>query len=307
MKKAKWTLDNVPDMTGKTIIITGANSGLGFESSKILSNAGADVIMACRSEEKGLAARKAILIENPGVKIKVMPLDLMSLDSVRQFADAFKKEYNKLDILINNAGIMMTPFQLTKDGFESQLGVNHLGHFALTGLLMDLIRSTPGARVINISSIAHKSGKMDVDDLMYKSENGYTPIKAYGRSKLANLLFTYELQRFFENNKIDALTLAAHPGVAMTNLMRYLGNKRVVSVLTTLSRWIIPSALKGAMPQIRAASDPKVKGGQFYGPGGFNEMSGSPVLVDSNELSKDKKLAKKLWEESERLTGMVFK
>jgi NAD(P)-dependent dehydrogenase (short-subunit alcohol dehydrogenase family) len=307
MKNKKWTLENLPDLTGKNILITGANSGLGFEAGKALAGAGAEVIMACRSMEKGLEARKKILADHPNARIEVMELDLMDLESIGKLATEVRNRYRKLDVLLNNAGIMMTPYHQTKDGFESQVGTNHLGHFALTGQLMELIRQTPGARVVTVSSIAHKRGDMDLNNLLFENGKHYTPIRAYGRSKLANLLFTYELQRFFEKNGIDAISVAAHPGVAMTNLMRYLGNKRMVDAVSFLFGWMIPSARKGALPEIRAAADPTVRGGEYYGPDGFNEMSGYPVKVKSVPLSHDREVAEKLWDISEKLTRVSFK
>ena len=194
MIKSNWSTNNIPDLTGKVIIVTGGNSGLGYEAVKAFAAKGAEVIMASRNAQKAETATAEIMKENPFGKVIVMELDLGSLDSVKNFATAFKKQYERLDILLNNAGIMMTPYQLTKDGFESQLGTNHLGHFALTGLLIKIINSTPGSRIVNVSSIAHKKGKFDFNDLLYDNGKSYDPMKAYQRSKIANLLFTYELQ-----------------------------------------------------------------------------------------------------------------
>lgn len=201
---------------------------------------------------------------------------------------------------------MMPPYQLTKDGFESQMGTNHLGHFALTAHLMDLIKKTPGSRVVTVSSLAHKNGDMDFDNLLFEDGKDYSPSRAYGRSKLANLLFTYELQRYFEDKGIDAISVAAHPGIAMTNLAKSIGPKWLYLILVNLVGWMMPSAAKGALPEIRAAADPAVKGGEYYGPHGFNEISGYPVKVQSTALSHDVDIAKRLWKVSEELTKTKF-
>jgi len=307
MKNEKWTTENIPDLSGKVIIVTGGNSGIGYESVKAFSEKGAQVILACRSIEKGESAKAEIMKNNPTGKIEVMTLDLMDLSSVKNFAAKFKEKYNRLDILLNNAGIMIPPYGLTKDGFESQIGTNHLGHFALSGLLIDLLIKTPKSRVVSTSSIAHKNGKMDFESFLFDNGNGYTPMKAYGRSKLANLLFIYELQRRFETKNIESIAVAAHPGVAQTNLTRYVEGKFYYRILKPLSSIFLQSPAIGALPQIRAAVDPNVKGGDYYGPDGFNEMKGSPVKVKSSPASYNIDDAKKLWEISEKLTGINFK
>ena len=306
MKNENWTTANMPDLSGKVIIVTGGNSGLGYESVKVFAQKGAEVILACRSVEKGEAAKTEIMKNNPAGKIEVMNLDLMDLSSVKNFAVRFKENHSRLNVLLNNAGIMIPPYGLTKDGFESQIGTNHLGHFALTGQLIDLIVKTPKSRVVSTSSLAHKNGKMDFDNFMFDNGNGYTPMKAYGRSKLANLLFIYELQRLFEAIGIDSVAVAAHPGVSQTNLMRFVEGKFYYHLLKPLSSLILQSAAKGALPQLRAAVDPEVKGGDFYGPDGFNEMKGFPVKVKSNPSSHNAGDAKRLWEVSEKLTGVSF-
>jgi NAD(P)-dependent dehydrogenase (short-subunit alcohol dehydrogenase family) len=300
----KWTKQQIPDLTGKVIIVTGGNSGLGYESVKAFAEKGAEVILASRSVEKGEAAKAEIEKENPAGKIVVMPLDLTDLSKIRGFADSFLKTYQRLDVLLNNAGIMMTPYFLTGDGFEGQFGTNHLGHFALTGLLMDLIVKTPGSRVVNVSSSAHNMGTMDFDNLQFEEGKGYGPAKAYGRSKLSNLLFTYELQRFFEANGIDSLAVAAHPGFANTSLTKYLEKRRLVKMFMPLAFAFSQSAAMGALPQIRAAVDPGVRGSQYFGPekGG----KGYPVLVQSNKASHIREDARRLWEISEKLTGVTI-
>lgn len=301
-----WTFENIPDLTGRMIVVTGGNSGLGYESVKAFAAKGAEVVLASRTVEKGEAAKNEILRTVPEGKITVMQLDLGDLDSVRDFASTLKKTFSKLDVLLNNAGIMMTPYFTTKDGFEGQFGTNHLGHFALTGWLLDLLLSTPGSRVVNVSSGAHRNGVMDFSNLQYENGEGYTPTKAYGRSKLSNLLFTYELQRKLEASGKDTIAVAAHPGVAMTNLARHLQERFLFKVLNPLFKWMAQDQAMGALPQIRASVDPGVRGGQYYGPDGRREWKGYPVVVPSNEASHNREDASRLWEESERLTGVKF-
>lgn len=302
----KWTLDNAPELTGKIIVVTGGNSGLGYESVRAFAIKGAEVVLASRTMEKGEQAKAEILKDLPDAKISVMELDLADLDSVRSFAADFRKKYKQLDVLLNNAGIMMSPYFKTEDGFEAQFGTNHLGHFALTGLVFDLLLKTEGARIVNVSSGAHKNGSMDFDNLQFENGNGYSPMKAYGRSKLSNLLFTYELQRKLEAAGKDTIATAAHPGIAMTNLSRYMEKKLIVRLLMPLFKGMAQDQSMGALPQIRAAVDPGVKGGEYYGPDGKGERKGYPVVVPSNEASHNTEHAAKLWEESERLTGIKY-
>lgn len=306
MQDINWNLEHMPGQAGKIVLVTGGNSGLGYESVKAFAGKGAEVVLASRSMEKGEEARAEILKEVPGGKINVMELDLADLESVRNFVGAFKNSYQKLDVLLNNAGIMMTPYFTTKDGFEGQFGTNHLGHFALTGLLMDLLLKTEGARIVNVSSNAHKRGVMNFDNLQYENGKDYTPLKAYGRSKLSNLLFTYELQRKLVAKKKDTLALAAHPGAALTNLSRYLESNFLFKIINPLFKRMAQDQAMGALPQIRAAADPLAKGGEYYGPDGKNEFKGYPVLVQSNTASHNLQDAAKLWDESEKLTGVKF-
>ncbi len=307
MKSKKWTIDRIPDLTGKIIVVTGGNSGLGFESAKTFANKGAETIIACRTISKGKTAGEKITSINPKATVKVMELDLTDLNSVKNFVSVFKKDHKKLDVLLNNAGIMTTPYSLTKDGFENQFGTNHLGHFALTGLLMDIISGTPGSRIVNVSSMAHLGGKMDFGNLQFENGKGYTPMKSYGRSKLANLLFTYELQRYFEKNRINSISVAAHPGVASTNLAHHIEHKLLHKIIRPVADMVIKSPESGALPQIRAAADPDVKGGDCYGPGKIFQMIGQPVLVKSSEASYNIEDAKNLWSKSEELTGVFYK
>ena len=303
MIRKNWTTKDIPNLNGKVAVVTGANSGIGFEAAKEFARKGAQTILACRSTEKAQAALDQILTEIPNARADVIKLDLASLEAVRKFADPFKTQYERLDILLNNAGVMRTPYSKTVDGFESQLGINHLGHFALTGCLMETILDTPGARVINISSVAHHRGEMDFDHLMYDGGVNYDEQAAYGRSKLANLLFTYELDRRLKAHGADAIAVAAHPGISNTDLADH---KPIVRLLRPLVGWILQSAAMGALPGIQAAVDPDVNGGQYYGPGGKNEHSGYPVIVQSSAASHHLADAQKLWEVSETLTGVHY-
>lgn len=302
----KWTVAAIPDLTGQVIVVTGANSGIGLEAAREFARKGATTILASRNLEKARAALADIQADIPGAQVEIMELDLASLDSVRRFAAAFKAKYSQLDVLVNNAGIMMVPYGRTTDGFEQQLGTNHLGHFALTGLLFDRLTSTPGARVVNVSSGGHRFGMMDFDNLMFEDETAYTPMKAYGRSKLANLLFTYELQRRFEVLGIQAQALAAHPGVSDTNLANHLLPGWAAPVLRPLLARLVQSAAMGALPTLRAAVDPQANGGDYFGPDGPSERGGYPVKVNSNEASHNLADAQKLWQVSEQLTGVSF-
>ena len=303
MSNNNWTTENIPDLTGKVIIVTGGNSGLGYEAVKALAQKGAEVILASRSVEKGETAKKEM--GDVKGKIAVMQLDLQDFASIEKFALDFRKKYDRLDVLLNNAGIMTTPYFKTKDGLEGQIGTNHFGHFKLTGHLLDWIVKTPASRVVNVSSAAHRQGKMDFENLMFE-KGGYSPMKAYGRSKLSNLLFTYELQRFFEAGKVDSIAVAAHPGVSRTNLDRYIKGKLWFKLLYPVFKTFTQEQAQGALPEIRASVDPEVKGGEYYGPDGKREMKGFPVKVESNEASHNVEDAKKLWTISEEITGIKF-
>jgi NAD(P)-dependent dehydrogenase (short-subunit alcohol dehydrogenase family) len=293
-----WTSKNIPDLTGKVAIVTGANSGLGYETARALAYKDAIVILACRNSEKGNAAVQQIYQEYPRAKVEYLHLDLSDLASVRCFADQFASNYNRLDILINNAGIMATPFGKTADCFELQFGTNHLGHFALTGLLLGLIDGTSGSRVVTISSGGHRFGVIDFDNL--NGELGYNPQGAYAQSKLANLLFSYELQRQFENAGVDAIAVAAHPGWTTTNLSAHW---RMVRILD----WFIGQAPEmGALPALYAATAADVRGGDYYGPGGWLELRGYPTKVQSSDRSHDAAVAARLWKISEELTGVRY-
>lgn len=299
MSKRNWSAAQLPDQTGRVAIVTGANSGIGFETARVLASKGATVIMACRNLEKANPKAEEIRAGHTTAKVEVMELDLADLDSVRSFAQAFRERFSRLDLLINNAGIMVPPYGKTAQGFETQFGVNHLGHFALTGALLDLILSTPGSRIVTVSSIAHYMGKIDFTDL--SSERGYKAQAAYGQSKLANLLFTYELQRRLEASGKDTIAVAAHPGWTETNLQEHAKGVKF------LNRFFAQGPLMGALPTLYAATEDDVKGGDYYGPSGFLELNGPPKRVKSNKRSHDQNIAKRLWNVSEELTGVQFR
>ena len=296
MSKHNWNADQLGDQSGRVAIVTGANSGIGFETARVLAEKGATVIMACRNLDKANPKADEIRAAHPDAKVEVMALDLSDLDSVRAFADAFRAKYPRLDLLINNAGIMVPPYGKTAQGFETQFGVNHLGHFALTGALLGLLTSTPGSRIVTVSSIAHLMGKIDFSDLNW--EKGYKAQAAYGQSKLANLLFTYELQRRLAAAGKDTLAVAAHPGWTETNLQVHSPPARF------MNRFFAQEPLMGALPTLYAATQPDVNGAEYYGPSGFMELNGPPKRVKSNKRSHDKNVAERLWNVSEDLTGV---
>jgi NAD(P)-dependent dehydrogenase (short-subunit alcohol dehydrogenase family) len=304
MSGSNWTAGNVPAQDGRVVVITGANSGIGYEAAAVLAARGARVVMAVRNLEKGGAARDRILADHPGADVTVEQLDLTSLDSVRTAADALRSAYPRIDLLINNAGVMWTPKETTKDGFELQFGTNHLGHFAFTGLLLDSLLPVPGSRVVTISSLGHRLlADIHFDDLQW--ERRYSRIAAYGQSKLANLMFTYELQHRLEQAESDTIAVAAHPGGSYTELAR-----NIPTILHPAYRIVGPmifqSAAMGALPTLRAATDPDVRGGQYFGPDGFGEQRGNPKLVHSSSQSHDPDVQQRLWTVSEELTGVSF-
>jgi NAD(P)-dependent dehydrogenase (short-subunit alcohol dehydrogenase family) len=318
-----WTAADVGDQRGRTVVITGANSGIGLETAKVLAARGATVVLACRDLAKAGEAAGEIAAEaaeseisavpggpgspaesgaaespaesgaaEPGPRVETLRLDLASLASVREAAEELSARHPRLDLLINNAGVMMTPHRSTEDGFELQLGTNHLGHFAFTGL---------------VSSLGHWAGRINVGDL--QSEHHYSRIRAYAQSKLANLMFAYELQRRLAAAGAPTISLAAHPGGARTHLGRYVpGIRQLMPTehLTAISGRVVQSAQMGALPVLRAATDPGARGGQYYGPGRFPGLTGYPVLARSSHRSRDVNVQDRLWEESEKLTGVRF-
>lgn len=303
----KWTEDEMDDLSSKTVVVTGANSGLGFSASRKLADNGAEVVMACRSLDKAKDAKKGILDKLKDPDVKVMELDLSSLESVESFAEKFKEDYDSLDILCNNAGLMALPRRETEDGFEMQLGVNHLGHFALTSHLIDMIVDSNG-RVVNQSSMAHEDGKIDFDDLM--GEEHYSKWGAYGQSKLANLLFTYELDRRLKEKDIDVESVGCHLGVSDTNLFSE-GPKMEHSKIKLyfgkiFSKILGQSPDKGCLPMLYAATSEEIEGGEYIGPDGFKQMRGYPEKQESSKASHNREDAKKLWERSKELTNVKF-
>lgn len=298
-----WTPADAPSLEGKRAIVTGANTGLGFETTKELASKGAEVIMACRNTHKANTAKAKILEEFPKASLHVMKIDLASLESVRKFAAEFNLEYSSLDLLINNAGVMMPPYTVTKDGFELQFEANYLGHFLLTGLLIRKLEAAPAARVISLSSLAHDWGDIYFDDFNFKLK--YDKRKAYGQSKLACLMFAYEMDRRLRAKKSPIKSLAAHPGISDTELARYLP-----WLIKFLSPVIVPflaqSAKNGAQPTLRAALDISLPGGTYVGPDGSDEYKGKPVIVDSNQKSKAEDTAERLWALSEQLTDISY-
>lgn len=294
----QWTENDIPNQAGRVAIVTGANSGIGWDTARALAQKGATVIMACRSLPKANTAAEHINALKPTGKVVVMPLDLGDLDSVREFAAAFRKQYNRLDLLINNAGVMMPPYGKTTQGFEQQFGINHLGHFALTGLLLDMLNQTPNARIVTVSSGAHQFGVINFEDLNW--EHGYPAQRAYGQSKLANLLFTYELQHRLEAAGQKTLAVAAHPGWTATNLQQHSGT------FQRLNPIFAQTTDMGALPTLYAATAPDVRGGDYFGPGGLWEMRGYPKRVKSNARSHDEAVAQRLWAVSEELTQVKY-
>jgi NAD(P)-dependent dehydrogenase (short-subunit alcohol dehydrogenase family) len=300
----KWTTADVPDQSGRVAVVTGANTGLGYHTAAALVETGAHVVLAVRNTEKGNHALARIAAAYPNADVTLQELDLGSLDSVRNAAAALRKAYPRIDLLINNAGVMWTPRQLTADGFEMQLGTNHLGHFALTGLLLDNLLPVRGSRVVTVSSSGHRfRAAIHFDDL--QSERHYDRFAAYGQSKLANLLFTYELQRRLATQQKNTIAVAAHPGAASTELTR--NAPTLVKPLFALAGpFLFQNAAMGALPTLRAATDPGVEGGQYYGPDGLGEQRGHPKLVSSSGQSHDEDVQRRLWAISEELTRVTY-
>lgn len=303
----KWTEGNIPDLTGRVVLITGANSGIGYEAARACAEHGAQVVLACRNATKADDAVERIRVTAPAATLEVLPVDLADLESVAAAAEQFVAAHDRLDVLVNNAGLMALPHQRTVQGFEMQLGVNHLAAFALTGRLLGPLLATPNARVVAISSQGHRPGKIHFDDLQL--ESNYGPWRAYFQSKLANLLFTLELQRRFTRAGASAIAVAAHPGGASTNL----GHENpggIVNTIADKSRPLIDkfmqSAAMGALPTLRAATDPDVVGGEYFGPDGFGEQQGHPKRVGRSRRAQDAEAAARLWDVSAELTGVTY-
>ncbi|MDO8431571.1 MAG: oxidoreductase [Candidatus Binatus sp.] len=304
----RWTADDLPDLSGKVIIVTGGNSGIGYEAALQFARKRARVVLGCRDLGKARAAVEQIKAASPDASIDSMQLDLANLASVRGFADAFHLQHRALDVLCNNAGVMALPYRQTADGFEMQFGTNHLGHFALTGLLLDLILATENSRVVNVSSGMHRLGRIRFDDLQWKT--GYRKWFAYGQSKLANLLFTFELQRRLEAAGSKTISVACHPGYAATNLQaagpKMQGSSLMESLVGVGNRLFSQSAAMGALPTLYAAASSDARGGDYIGPDGFSEMWGAPTKVECTAAARDTATAARLWQVSEDLAKVRF-
>lgn len=294
-----WGLKDVPDQSGKTALITGSNTGIGFATASMLAQKGVEVVLACRSPDKGAAALARLGAEVPRAKLHLVQLDLAKLDSVRTCAAEVNERFEKMDLLINNAGLMMPPLQCTADGFEMQFGTNVLGHFALTGLLMPALQRAPAARTVWLSSVAHWNGRIDFANL--KAERGYSKWGAYAQSKLADLMLAYEMERRLRARGLPMAALAAHPGGTQSELARH---SAVLKWVNAVSSFLLQSATEGAMPSMRAATDPQAHGGDFFGPAGLGTMSGPAVKQSSSQRSKDVAVAAQLWQVCEQLTGV---
>lgn len=295
----QWRLEQVPPQPEKVAVITGANNGIGYETALGLAKKDVSVILACRNMQKAENAKSRILNEYPKARIDCLKLDVSSLRGVRAFARQCGERLEKLDLLINNAGIMMSPYGVTEDGFENQLATNYIGHFALTGSLLPLLTRSPDSRVVTLTSLSYKWAQIQFDDL--HAQKGYSRRKAYGQSKRACLLFAYELQRRLSAAGYNTRSVAAHPGLAKTNLDQYFP-----ALIRPLGNLFLQSARNGALPILYAALDTAIKGGEFIGPDGFQEMRGYPTRVDSDEYSKDPNVAERLWKVTEEMTSCYY-
>ncbi|MEF8839760.1 MAG: oxidoreductase [Haloarculaceae archaeon] len=309
MRGSSLDVTEMPDQSGRTVVITGANSGLGFEAAKAFARKGAQVAMACRDLNRGGAARDEIRASVSDPSLSVLEVDLASLASIRSFGEVVEDEYDELHALCNNAGLMAIPRRETDDGFEMQFGVNHLGHFALTGLLLDRLRATEGeTRIVTQSSGLHQRGAVDFDDL--HGERAYDRWAAYAESKLANLLFAYELDRRLRATDATVSSVGCHPGYADTGLQRrgpeMMGSRLRLWGMKLANTVLAQSAAQGARPVLYAATAPEIAGGDYIGPGGLMNMRGAPERQDSSDRSADEDLAARLWDVSEDLTGVTF-
>jgi NAD(P)-dependent dehydrogenase (short-subunit alcohol dehydrogenase family) len=304
----RWTADELPDLTDRVIVVTGANGGLGFETCRALVRHGAHVIMACRSADKAAEAVQRLESEPATGRAEPWALDLASLRSIEAFAERFTAQHDELHGLCNNAGVMALPRRVTADGFEMQLGTNHLGHYALTGRLLPLLLAAEGSRVVTVTSLVHRMARVDFDDL--QGERHYRRWAAYGQSKLANLLFTYELQRRLGAAKAETIAVACHPGYSSTNLQEQAaaaaGSAIVGRILSAANRVAAQSPEMGALPSLFALAADDVQGGDFIGPGGPMQIWGHPVKVEPAAIAKDPELAGRLWAVSQQLTGVRY-
>ncbi|MFD6208312.1 oxidoreductase [Peribacillus sp. NPDC060253] len=300
----KWNGEEMAEVSGQTIVITGANSGLGFETAFALAGKGAEIILAVRNASKGEKAVDRIISVYPKANVRVMQLDLSDLSSIRHFADSYNENYDSLSVLINNAGVMIPPYSKTKDGFELQFGSNHLGHFALTGLLLPRILSTPKSRVVTLSSLAAINGFIDFENL--NGELGYKPMKYYGQSKLANLLFARELQNKFNQHDANPISVACHPGLSHTNLMSRGSGKPLNKFVHFLSKTITQPANMGALPTLYAATEPTLVGGEYIGPDGKKNRKGFPKIDDIINTLYNEEISQRLWDISESMTEVKY-
>lgn len=294
-----WNFDSIPDQSGRVAIVTGANTGIGYETALALARKGARVILACRDQTKARAAAAAIAAEKPAGSAEAQPLDLSDLESIQRFAQSFTASHTRLDLLINNAGVMVPPEGRTRQGFELQFGTNHLGHFALTAQLLPLLRRTTGSRIIVVASNAHRDGRIDLEDLNFE-RRGYKAWPAYCQSKLANLLFVLELQRRLKAAGTDILVTAAHPGWTATDLQRSWW------IVRMLNPYLAMKPVDGALPTLRAATDPNAMPGEYFGPRYLMEMNGPPVRARLSRRAQDQETAARLWTTSEALTGIRY-
>ncbi len=307
--KERWTAENIPDLSGKIIIITGANSGLGYEITRVLASKKPHIVMACRNLEKADKAKSEILKENPKASLEIMQIDLSKQSSVKEFVKEFIRKHDKLDILFNNAGVMFAPKVTTEDGFELHMAANHFGHFALTGLLMNFLEKTENSRVVSIASMGHRFGKINFKNL--NSEKGrYNKLSAYSNSKIASLYFGYELNRRLEEKGSQVLSIVAHPGWTRTNLQTAGGaideSKGQIRFWNFMNIFFSQTVDMGVLPQLRAAFDPDAKGGEYYSPEKFLHLKGYPIVKPSNKRSRNEKIGKQFWEVSEELTGVKY-
>jgi NAD(P)-dependent dehydrogenase (short-subunit alcohol dehydrogenase family) len=302
----RWTEADIPDQTGRTVVVTGASSGIGFEAARVLARHGATVVLACRDAAKAGRAAARIRAESPAARLDTVLVDMAAQTSVRHAAGELRERHPRLDVLVNNAGALVRRHAVTEDGFETTLATNHLGAFAFTGLVLDLLLATPGSRVVAVSSVGHKRGIVNFDDLQFAG--GYRSRQAYFQSKLANLLFTYELHRRLAAGSARTIAVAAHPGNART---AFGGDQLPIRIATSprarvLTGWLLQDADVAALSIVRAAVDPTATGGEYYGPDGRHEFTGYPTVVQSIPLSHDRAAQQRLWTESERLTGVEY-
>lgn len=304
MTQVKWTAAAMTPQAGKTVLITGANSGIGYQAARELARHGANVLLGVRDAAKGQAARGRIVADSPQAQVAVVPLDMASMASIRGFAEEFVASGNRLDVLVNNAGVMALPKrEQTPDGFERQFGTNHLGHFALTGLLIPALLRAEAPRVVTVASLAHRNGKMEWDNL--EGEKSYSPWGAYNMSKLANVLFARELDRRAREQRSKLLSVAVHPGISVTNIAGP-GSDFKSRFMRMFGRFMFQNDEMGALPTLYAATAPEAQGGQYIGPGGFGEVGGHPKVVQPKPQALNEADGRRLWQVSEELTGVMY-